>query len=1003
MKIFNFLTMKTLTVLKKLTFIILFLMIALISNSCRRSESYPGYKLIEKRFIKEVNAQCYLLEHIKSGARVLKIAADDQNKTFCIAFKTIPESDGGTPHIIEHSVLNGSINFPVKSPFDVMMKGSLNTFLNAFTSNDFTAYPVASMNEKDYFNLMHVYLDAVFNPLIYNDQRIFMQEGWHYELTSPKAPLELRGVVYNEMKGACSDPESELYYQINKSLFTESCYKYSAGGYPSEIPNLTYQSFLNFHKKYYHPSNSYIFLYGDAALSKELAFIDSNYLSKYEKEDIPAEIRKDKPFISEKDSKGYYSVIDGAATEKQTFLSINWVIGSGDDDLTSMTLDVLADVLVNQESAPIRIALKEAGIGKEVNAIAQRLLQNVFTIEVKNANQSDKEKFRQVIFETLAKVCSDRIDKEALKGTLNRTEFRLREGDDAQKGLMYSFRCANNWLYSGNPFPSLEYDTYLDKLKKSIEGSFLEDFIKKNLLENNFRALVTLEPKPGLENENMKKITEQLSDFKKSLSATKIDSILNVTKKLIEFQKAEDSPEALAKIPLLKLSDINPKAAWYDCKVNETSGIIQLFHNEFTNKIVYTTQWFDLRVLPQELIPYAGIVSELLGKLGAGKYDFKQLDKALNNNTGEFSSYVGVRLPGNDDGKIIPLLIVKMKTTVDKIDTALTLIGEIINNTNFSDKGRLKELLSRNQANLEASLNQDGYSASIKRFDSYLSKRGMILEMTSNLDYYRFMNDLLKQFNQDPEAMISNLQKVAKLIFTRNTLSAGVTCSETDYSKYNSSFKSFVTALPEIKPQILGWHLEPEAKNEGIMTSSKVQYVLKGFDYKKLGLEWDGKWNVLKQILSTDWLQTQIRVVGGAYGGFSIINDYGSVIFASYRDPNLSETLKRFDNTVNYLSNFQADSTQMSRFIIGTIAGLDYLTTPSQRGDLSFRNYFMNKTMSSIQKERDAVLSTTPQDIRDMSKFISEILKQDVVCVYGNDVTIKANKDLFKGLVTLEK
>ena len=995
--------MKTLAILKKLTFLILFSMAILIINSCIRPESYPGYRVIEKKFVKEVNAQCYLLEHIKSGARVLKIIADDPNKTFTIAFKTIPESDGGTPHIIEHSVLNGSKNFPVKSPFDVMMKGSLNTFLNAFTSNDFTAYPVASTNEKDYFNLMHVYLDAVFNPLIYKDQRIFMQEGWHYELTSPEAPLELRGVVYNEMKGAFSDPESELYYQINKNLFTESCYRNESGGYPSEIPNLTYQSFLNFHKKYYHPSNSYIFLYGNADLSKELKFIDDNYLSKYGKEDISAEIKEDKPFTSEKDVKDYYPIIEGTPTDGQTFLSYSWVIGTGADDLTSLTLDVLSDVLVNQESAPVRLALREAGIGKEVNAYSQRLLQNVFTIEVKNANKDDKEKFRDVVFGTLKKVCSANIDREALKGALNRMEFRLREGNDAQKGVMYLERCVNKWIYGGNPLSSLEYETYLNQMKKSVEGSLLEDFVKKNMVENNFRVLITLEPKPGLESENMKKIAGHLSDFKKSLSSKEIDSIISVTKKLIEFQKAEDSPEALATIPLLKLSDITPKTTWYSCKANEIAGITQLFHNEFTNNIIYTNQWFDLRVLPQELIPYAGVVSDLLGKLGAGKYDFKQLDKALNINTGEFSSSVSARLPGNDDSKMIPVLAVRMKTTIDKIDTALTLISEIINNTNFADKERLKELLSRSQANLEASLNQDGYTASIKRFDSYLSKRGMIIEMTSNIDYYRFMTDLLNQFDKDPEAVISKLKQVAKLIFTRSTLSAGVTCSETDYSKCTSSFGSFISKLPETKSQIMEWNLVPDAKNEAIMTSSKVQYVIKGFDYKKLGLEWDGKWNVLKQILSTDWLQTQIRVVGGAYGGFSIINDNGSVIFASYRDPNLSETIKRFNSTVDYLSNFKADSAQMTRFIIGTIAALDYLTTPSQRGDISFRNYFMNKTLESAQKERDAVLSTTPQDIRDMSKFISEILKQNVVCVYGNDGIIKTNKDLFKNLITLEK
>lgn len=934
---------------------------------------------------------------------MLKIAADDPNKTFCIAFKTIPESDTGTPHILEHSVLNGSKNFPVKSPFDVLMKGSLNTFINAYTASDFTAYPVASINEKDYFNLMHVYLDAVFNPLIYKDRRIFMQEGWHYELNSAGSPLEIRGVVYNEMKGAFSDPARELDYLINKNLFTESCYKYSSGGYPAEIPNLTYSSFLNFHRKYYHPSNSYIFLYGNADLGKELSFIDKNYLSNYHREEIKAEIREDKPFDTGREVRGFYPVIKGTPTQNQTYLTLSWVAGSGADDLTAYTLDILADVLVNQESAPVRAALRKAGIGKEVYAFSERMLQNVFTIVVKNANPGDKEKFLKVVLETINKIYTDKIDRESLKGTLNRMEFRLREGEDAQKGLLYEFRCIHRWMYTGNPFPSLEYETSLSQLKKSVEGLFLENFVKANLAENNYRLLVSLEPKPGLEQEIMKQTASRLGDYKKRLTASDLENVINVTRKLIAFQQASDTPSALATIPLLKLSDIDPKAAWWDCVNDESNGFTHLFHSEFTNSIVYTSQWFDMRVLPEELIPYAGLVSQLLGKLGTEKYTFEQLDKSLKINAGEFNSYVAVRLPGNDDAKMIPLMVVKMKTTVDKIEVSLDLIKEIVLKTNFSDKGRLKELLKRNQANLETSLNQDGFSAANIRFESYLSRRGMIAEMTSNIDYYRFVTDLLIRFEKDPDQIISTLKNVAVLLFSRNTLSAGVTCSEEDYRVYSSSFDRFVKGLPDAKYRIMEWQLEPEPKNEGIMTSSKVQYVLKGFNFKRLALEWDGKWNVLRHILSTEWLQTQIRVVGGAYGGFSVISEHGPIIFASYRDPNLSETLKSYDKTVDFISQFQADSAVMTRFIIGTIAGLDFLTTPSQRGDISFSNWFMNKTREWVQGERDAVLTTTPGDIRKMSSLISEILKNDVICVYGNDQVIKTNKSLFKNLITLEK
>jgi Zn-dependent M16 (insulinase) family peptidase len=986
-----------------LTIVLFYLFTTMFLDSCNSENKYPGYKLIEKKFIKEVNADCYLLEHVKSGARILKIASDDPNKTFCITFRTIPDSDYGTPHILEHSVLNGSENYPVKSPFDVLSKGSLNTFLNAFTGSDLTGYPVASMNEKDYFNLMHVYLDAVFNPLIYSDERIFMQEGWHYELKSKDAPLEYNGVVYNEMKGAYSDPERILYDQTMKNLFPDNSYRFSAGGMPQAIPDLTYKKFLEFHRKYYHPSNSYIFLYGNADLGKELDFIDKNYLSHYEKQPVDSGFKENPPFSALKDITAYYPVIEGSSTSDQTYLSLNWVTGTGYDDLTNLELDVLADVLVNQESAPVRIALRDAGIGKDVSASSTSLFQNFFTVKVVNANPQDKEKFRTTVMDALRKVSEGKIDRDALRGTINRTEFRLREGDDAQKGLLYWMRCISKWMYTGDPFSSLEYENYLDKLKKSVDGTDLENLIKNDFLENNYSLLLSLEPEPGLEKENIQRLANQLSDYKKSLSSSEIDSLVDTTQKLKAYQESEDTPEALATIPMLKISDINKKATWYGCTEEDIEGIPVLFHNEFTNNILYTTQWFDLRALPQDLIPYAALLSDMLGKLGTEKFDYKQLDKELKINTGDFNSFISVRVPGNDDSKMAPMLTITMKTTPDKIDTSFILIGEIVKGTDFTDKERLKELLIRDQSNLESSLKQDGFTAALKRFESYLSNRGMIVELTSNIDYYRFINGLINQFNNNPDDIIAKLKEVADLVFNQKGMSAAITCGESDFDNFSSSFRKYINGIKSSDFEIQTWNLNPQELDEGIMTPSKVQYVIEGFDYRKLNLQREGKWKVLQQILSTDWLQTQIRVIGGAYGGFAIFRENGSIILASYRDPNLSQTLERYDKTVDFLRNFQADSSSMTRFIIGTIANLDNLTTPSGHGEISYNNYFLNKTPESIQKERDEVLSTTPEDIREMSDFISEIIGKHVLCVYGNDGVIKSNKSLFKNLITIDK
>jgi presequence protease len=973
------------------------------SSSCKHETSYPGYRLVEKKFVKEINADCYLFEHIKSGARVLKIAADDPNNTFSIAFKTIPESDAGTPHIMEHSLLNGSKNFPVKSPFDVLSKGSLNTFLNAFTSSDFTAFPVASVNTKDYFNLMHVYLDAVFNPLIYSDPRIFMQEGWHYELSSKDSPVEYKGVVYNEMKGSFSNPERELWYQIQKNLFPDNGYRYSSGGYPSAIPTLTYADFISFHKRHYNASNSYIFLYGNADMGQELAFIDKEYLSKFDRTDLGADVKPNPPFTAVKEVNAKYAVTDGAPVDHQTYLAMNWVIGKGSDQATVMALDVLADVLVNQESAPVRKALNKAGIGKDISASAQNMQQNMFSIMVQNANATDKDTFRNIIIETLKKVVKEKIDREALQGSINRMEFRLREGDDAQKGIAYLSRCMTDWLFSNDPFPALEYETQLTTLKTSLTSDYLENIIQKDIIDNPYGLVVTLEPQPGLEKENSKKITAELAAYKKQLSPKDLDSIVKTTQDLVAYQNKEDKPEALATIPVLKISDINRDATWYDVASEKVDGVAQLYHNEFTNHIVYMNYWFDLRVLPQEMIPYAAVLTELLGKMDAGNYPYEKLDKALNINTGGFHTSLAIFLPDYDDNKLLPEFRIQMKTTTEKLDTSMRLLAEILTKTRLDNKDRLGELLHRHLSQVESNVTQNGYGIAVNRLESYYSQRGVFNDMIRGASYYWFLTDLVKRYDADPAGIIVQLNQIKDALFSKNNLLAGTTSSEEDYKIYEKNLPLLASALAEKPVTYNTWLLKPEVKNEGIETASKVQYVLQGYDFRKLGLPWDGKWNVLSQVMSTDWLQTRIRVIGGAYGGFSGISKSGTFYLASYRDPNLKETLDNYQGTIDYLSKFKADSMTMTRYIIGTIANLDYLMTPSEKGDLAFRRYMEKTTKEAVQMDRDAVLATTPEDISRMSSVVAKVLGEKVYCVYGNEDKLRANKSLFKNLVTLQK
>jgi Zn-dependent M16 (insulinase) family peptidase len=985
--------------------LIVFNIILFFSNSLfadyKVDKIYHGFKLKEKRFVKEVNAECFYFIHEKSGARLLKIAADDPNKTFSIAFKTVPESDAGTPHIMEHSVLNGSKNFPVKSPFDILSKGSLNTFLNAMTGGDITIYPVASMNDKDYFNLMHVYMDAVFNPLIYDDPRILKQEGWHHELLNKDSLIVYKGVVYNEMKGAFSSPTRELGYQIDKNLFPDNSYHFSSGGYPSAIPTLTYEDFINFHKKYYHPSNSYIFLYGNANLDNELEFIDKEYLSNYQKSDVKVTIPLQKPFSEMKQVTAYYSAAEGSNTENQTYIALNYVSGLNTDQKLLFALDILAEVLVNGESAPLRLALQEAGIGKEIRASVDEMKQNVFQIRVQNANASDKEKFLEIVNNTLQKAVDEGLDMEAVEGRLNRVEFRLREGDDAQKGLTYNFQAMNGWFFAEDPFLSLEYEKPLAKIKSAIKEGYLQQVIKKYMIKNPHALLLVLEPKPGMEAEINNKTEQELAEFKRTLSGNDLVKLVQETDELIAYQEREDSDEAVATIPMLELKDINPESEWYEVKTSEVDGIPMLHHETFTNNVVYGRLYYDVRILPNDLVPYAALLAEVLGSLNTQNYSYGDLDKALNLHTGGFNTFLNTYLENRSDENLIPKFIVDSKATNDKVDKMFELMTEIVNNTIYSDKDRLKAVLTRHQSRLDANIKQNGFGYTRTRLFSYFSNEGMFDEMTGGVEYYWFVTDLTNNFDEKADQIVNSLTETAKLLFNKNNLIVSVTCGKDDLGVFTGNLDNFVKIQPEGTADYKSWNFKLENKNEGLLAASKVQYVVKGYDFKKLGYEWDGKMRVLDQILSSDYLQNQIRVIGGAYGGFSSFGSTGRVYFASYRDPNLKETLKNYDATPEYLTKFEADDKEMVRYIIGTIARIDRPLTPSQKGNVAVQNYFQKTTKEDQQKDREAILTTTVEDVKNMKKMVEDILAQNAFCVYGNEEKIQSEKNLFKELVKL--
>lgn len=960
-----------------------------------------GFRLIEKRFVKEVNSECLYYEHVKTGARLLKVKSDDDNKTFSITFMTLPESDNGIAHIMEHSVLNGSKRFPVKSPFDVLSKGSLNTFMNAFTSRDATAYPFASRNNQDYFNMMQVYLDAVFNPLIYTDTRILKQEGWHYELASKEEPVIYKGVVYNEMKGAFSNPQREHLYQILKSLFPDNVYGYESGGLPAAIPALTQDEFVAFHKKFYHPSNAYIFLYGNGDLNKELELINNDYLAHYNRMTEKISVPDQKPFKKLKMVHEYYPVLEGASTDKQTYFSFNFVMGNNSDYTKSAALNLLCEVLVNQESAPVRLALQKAGIGQDVLATVLDYKQNGIAIIVQNANAADSAECRRVILNTLQETAVKGIDRSDLKGVLNRYEFELREGSNAQRGITLRSRIQPAWFFEGDPFKGLGYEQTLKTLKEGAEGRYFEQLIEKGMLANPHASFITFEPSPGLDKIRNQKVEEELVAYKKSLSDAQQEALIKETQELIAFQNSSDSPEALATIPMLSLKDIEKQTDFFQCKQENAGKNTLLYFETETNGVMYPSLMFDMRVLPQELIPYAALLSNIATSMNTKNFSYARLNQEMNLNTGGFSTSVSSFLPVSSTAGFQPYFVVSGKVMNDKTGSFFSLSQEIINNLNCNDPERLKELITRHQAQLEAGFNREGFAVAMRRIQSYIHEQGVFNEMTQGIDYFRFVTDLSVSFDARSEEIAEKLAKTAKLLFSAGNMTVALTGNKEGHTAFVKELNVFIPAIPAAKAKEQVWKFEPANLKEAILTASKVQYVMSGYNLTQLGQEWNGKLLVLNQILSTGFLYNQIRVIGGAYGGFSRLSQDGTMIFGSYRDPNLKNTLEVYEKAGDYIATFEADEPSMTRYIIGTIAGMDGPMTAQQKGSAAFKNHLTGRTPAMQQKERDEVLATRPEDIRQFGRVIKEMAARGVICVYGNTEKIQAEKQLFNTLMKI--
>jgi len=959
---------------------------------------------MDKKEVKELNSTAWLFIHEKSGARLLYLQNDDDNKVFSITFRTPPSDSTGVPHIMEHSVLCGSRKFPVKEPFVELVKGSLNTFLNAMTYPDKTMYPVASRNDKDFINLMDVYLDAVFYPSIYEKPETLMQEGWHYELEDKDQPLTYRGVVYNEMKGAFSSPEEVLFRKIKESLYPDTPYANESGGDPDYIPDLTQEDFINFHKKYYHPSNSYIYLYGNGDMDAHLKFLNEEYLQHFTRAEIDSKIPEQAPFSKMRRSEVEYSISAQESTADKTYLSLNYSVGRSTDPYLYLAFNILEYLLLENPAAPLKRALLEAGIGKDVfGSFEDYLLQPSISIVVKGANEGDAEAFQNTVEKTLKDLVSKGIDKKLIEAAINYKEFKLRESDfgTIPKGLIYGIRCMDSWLHDEDPLMHLYFEETLEKVKKALHEPVFEQLIEKYLLNNSHSSMVIVKPKPGLAEERDKEIHEMLQAYKAKLSDKEIEEIIQNTRELKRKQAEPDSPENLAKIPMIDLSDIEPKAEVLPLVEHEAAGVKVLHHPIFTNGIAYLNLWFDSSAVPMDLIPYAGLLANVLGKISTGNYQYEELTKEINIHTGGIEFSIQSLAMNGKDGAFVPKLMVRSKALISKLPKLTELLGEIISTTVFQDKKRLKEIIQEVRSRMEMIINQSGHMMAMNRLSSYFSPAGKFTELSSGIAYYRFLSDLEKNFEDRSDDLVQKLEKTSELIFRRNSLTAGITLPDEDFIKFTPIFDEFAGRLPQKEIPDAPIDFTISADNEGLMTPSKVQYVAKGYSFIKMGYKYSGTLQVLRTIANLDYLWNRVRIQGGAYGVSLNFTRSGAMLFASYRDPNLKETLDAYDGLVDYLASFAADKREMTKYIIGTISRVDTPLTPQLKGERSEINYFTGLSQDEIQKERDEILSTDAKSIKALASMARDVLKNDFICVLGSEGKIKQSKDLFKNLVSV--
>lgn len=967
---------------------------------------YSGFQVVHQESIREIESTVYTMEHQQSGARLLYVQNQDDNKVFSVTFRTPPEDSTGVFHILEHSVLCGSEKFPVKEPFVELLKGSMKTFLNAFTFSDKTMYPVASRNHQDYANLMEVYLDSVFQPNIYGQPEIFEQEGWHYELAEPEDELIYKGVVYNEMKGSYSSPVTVLIDRIKKSLFPDTIYRHSSGGDPQDIPALTYEQFLDAHRNYYHPSNSYFYLYGDLDIEDRLQYIDEKYLSRYTRKTVDTSIALQQPTgITELTAE--YPILAAENAADKTYVSLNYVLGTSLDRELNLAFAILKNMLMDSNAAPLKQALLESGLGKDVVAFySDSMAQPMLGIALTHSNPEAKDAFVELVRTTLSRLAAEGLDQKLVLAAVNSKEFELREADFAQypRGLTYNMEVMKSWLYDGPPSAYLEYEAALTSIRSQIDDRYFEGLIDTYLLNSNHCSVVVLKPSGTLAGEREAAVRSRLAEYKASLTPALLEQHVLRTQSLLDRQNTPDAAVELAKLPKLTLEDIDRSVPDRVPTYEHTLDGIKVLHHEVdANTIGYIKLYWDTAVLPAKQIPYLELLARVLGQVETEAYSIEELTSEIGITTGgiRFQNEVFGAGKAAEQGYQAKFSA-RIKVMQGNIGASLKLLHEMLYHSRLDHLSKLQEIVRREASAMEAALIQKGNEIAASRALSYFSDRGMYEEQLGGVAYYQFIKEQARSIDRQAGELADTLKDIAEALFNTQNVTVSVTGTADTFAEFAAHFTELGLADGQTRIMPL-LSARGRADNEGFMSASQVQYVVKGYDYKKLGFAYSGKLQVLKKILSLTYLWNAVRVKGGAYGANLQLRRDGILLFTSYRDPNLQETLEIYDRAYQFAADYAAGDEEMEGAIIGTLAMLDQPLSPGAQGRQADRYYFEQLSAEDLQRERDEILSATAADIRSYASLLQAVASQNYLCVVGNEAKLKSASGLFGSLEELVK